>query len=208
MTLLLYAVTPADAPVPDDLPALHGARAAVVHTEQEAPPASDRDAVLAFGRIIERIAETGAVLPMRFGSTVADLGELRLLIAQHEEAWASRLEAVAGCDELIVHLDHTPEPDAPPAPTEESGRGYLQRRAEALRSRDAVRDELRAVVRPWSREARILPSAGADRMAMLVPRAEVARVRVELERWATERADLRIAVTGPWPPYSFCEAVT
>ena len=103
---LLYAVVPVDAQVPEGLDALHGARAAVIHAEQEVGRTDGPRGRRRFGRTIERIARDGPVLPMQFGAAVADLEELRVLIAEHEEAWAARLEAVAGCCELIVHLVH------------------------------------------------------------------------------------------------------
>ena len=193
MTLLLYAVVPLDAQVPEGLDALHGARAAVIHAEQEVGRPTDREAVVAFGRTIERIARDGPVLPMQFGAAVADLEELRVLIAEHEEAWAARLEAVAGCCELIVHLVHPPsaEPRMVGAP--------------GVEAHDAVRDELRAVLRPWLREARSLTVAASDRIAVLVPLAQAIRARTRLERWAAEHHGLEIEITGPWPPFSFCD---
>jgi hypothetical protein len=86
-----------------------------------------------------------------------------------------------------------------------SGREYLLRRAEALRTQDAVLAEVREVLRPWLREARSLPGTVTDRLAVLVPRAEAADARTRLERWADDSPDLELAVTGPWPPFSFCE---
>jgi hypothetical protein len=203
---VLYAVTPIDAAVPSGLDALEGNLVAVLHTEAESEAASGRDAVLAFGRTVQQIAEHGPALPMRFGTTVADLAELRLLIAEHEEAWSARLATVGDCCELIVHLDGTPRAVPRQALTELSGRDYLLQRAEAVHSRDAVHDELHAVLRPWLREARTLPGARSDRVATLLPREAAALARARLERWAAERPDLEVAVTGPWPPFSFCEA--
>ncbi len=193
MTLLLYAVVPVDARVPDGFDALHGARAAVVHAEPEVGYTADRDAVVAFGRTIERIARDGPVLPMRFGASVADLEELRVLIAENEEAWAARLEAVAGCCELIVHLVHPPS-----AEPRVVG-------AQGVEAHDAVRDELRAALRPWLREARSLTVAASDRIAVLVPLAQADHARTRLERWAADHHGLEIEITGPWPPFSFCD---
>jgi hypothetical protein len=62
------------------------------------------------------------------------------------------------------------------------------------------------VLRPWLREARQLPALGADRLAVLVPDAEADNARTCLERWAGDHPELELAVTGPWPPFSFCEA--
>jgi len=202
----LYAVIPIDAAVPVGLDVLEGNSVAVVYSEQPPGAASDRDAVLAFGRTVEQIARERPALPMRFGTTVADLTELRLLIAEHEETWSARLSAVGDCCELIVHLDGAPGSVPRPALTELSGRDYLRSRSEAVRSRDAVHDELHAVLRPWLRETRTLPGARSDRVAMLVPRDAATPARTRLESWAAERNDLEVAVTGPWPPFSFCEA--
>jgi len=197
MTLLLYAVIPGSARVPDGFRALQGNRAAVLHAEQEVGPATDREAVIAFGRAVERIAREVPALPMRFGAAVADLEELRFLIAENEEAWAARLDAVAGCCELIVHLVHPP--------SVEPRVGGLNHSAGGVAAHDAVRDELRAVLSPWLREARSLTVAESDRIAVLVPVAQAAHARDGIEQWAADHAGLEIEITGPWPPFSFCD---
>jgi hypothetical protein len=197
MTLLLYAVIPVSARVPDGFRALHGNRAAVLYAEQDGRPATDREAVIAFGRAVERIALDGPALPMRFGAAVADLEGLRLLIAENEEAWAARLDAVAGCCELIVHLVHPP--------SAEPRVGGLDHPAGSVEAHDAVRDGLRAVLNPWLREARSLTVAESDRIAVLVPVAQAAHVRTRIEQWAADHAGLEIEITGPWPPFSFCD---
>jgi len=201
MTLLLYAVVPRDARVPDGFGVLHGNRTAVVHAEQEVALATDREAVIAFGRAVQRIARDGPALPMRYGAAAAGLEELRLLIAENEEAWAARLAAVAGCCELIVHLVHPPAAE-PRVAVAELGRDHPAR---GLGAHDAVRDELRAVLSPWLREARSLTVAASDRIAVLVPLAQEAHARTRIERWAAERPGLQIEITGPWPPFSFCD---
>jgi hypothetical protein len=197
MTLLLYAVIPGSARVPDGFRALQGNRAAVLHAEQDVGPATDREAVIAFGRAVERIAREVPALPMRFGAAVADLEELRFLIAENEEAWAARLDAVAGCCELIVHLVHPP--------SVEPRVGGLDRLTGGVEAHDAVRDELRAVLSPWLREARSLNVAESDRIAVLVPVAQATHARTRIEQWAVEHAGLAIEITGPWPPFSFCD---
>jgi hypothetical protein len=208
MTLLLYAVTAADAEPPEGLAALRGHRAGVVHAEHEAPSVSDRDAVLAFGRTVELITQDGPALPVRYGTTVADLAELQRLVARHEDEWAERLEVVAGCRELLLHLDLASPAEPGPVTAELTGRAYLMRRAEVIRARQALRDEVRGLLRPRLREDRVLLGTGRDRMAVLVPAAEATGVRDDLVRWATAREDVRLEITGPWPPFSFCEALS
>jgi len=176
---LLYAVTPVNAVVPSGLQLLVGNLAAVAHAEHEA--VEDRDTVVGFARALRQIASSGPALPFPYGTTVADLAELRVVIAENEDAWSTRLAAVSGCCELIVHL---------------------QPAADVV----AERDEVLATLRPWLRESTRVPGGGADRVAVLVPSAAAGRARLRLERWAAERPDLELAVTGPWPPFSFCEA--
>jgi hypothetical protein len=45
-------------------------------------------------------------------------------------------------------------------------------------------------------------------VALLVPRDAATQARARVERWGADRPDLGLAVTGPWPPFSFCEAPT
>ncbi len=178
-TTLLYAVTPVNAVVPSGLELLVGNLAAVAHAEHEG--VDDRDAVVAFARAMRQIASSGPALPFPFGTTVADLAELRVVIAENEDAWSTRLAAVSGCCELIVHLETA---------------------ADVV----AERDEVLATLRPWLRESTRVPGGSAERVAVLVPCTAAGRARSRLERWAADRPDLELAVTGPWPPFSFCEA--
>lgn len=207
MTLQLYAVTPVDAAPPEGFDMLLGLRVGVVHAQREPEPASDREAVLAFARTIERISAAGPALPVRYGTTVADLQELRLLTAEHEEAWAARLEAVAGCCELIVHLDRSSPAEPALDHSGLNGRDYLRARAAVVTSRDAVLDEVHCLLRPRMREARPIGGKGTQRLAVLVHRDQADSARSDLERWGAARSELDLAVTGPWPPFSFCEAL-
>jgi hypothetical protein len=79
------------------------------------------------------------------------------------------------------------------------------RQAEAALLRDDLIDELRDELRPWLREARCLPGADDDRLAVMVPRDAAVPVSIRLRRWAADRPDLRVSVTGPWPPFNFCD---
>jgi hypothetical protein len=206
MTLVLYAITSANVAPPEGLAALLGRGLAVVYAEREEPARPQREAVLAFGRTIQELADAGPVLPMRFGTAVAGLEELATLVSEHEEDWSARLRAVRGCCELIVHVDH---PSVEPAPSVvRSGRDYLLERVAAVRAVEALRHEVGDVLGPVAREVRSLPGdQGHDRFAVLVPRAAATVASTGVRRWAAEHPDLHVAVTGPWPPFSFCEDV-
>jgi hypothetical protein len=202
---VLYAVIPVDVAPPTRLDVLEGNKVAVIHSKRESATASRRDAVLAFGRIVLEIAGRGPTLPMRFGTTVANLAECRRVIAEREDGWSSRLRAIAGCCELIVHLGHPGHTGRVPAWARLTPREERLRRAEAAAGRDELYDELRASLLPWSREVRLLTGKRSDRMALLVPRDATVPTQIRLRRWAAERPDLSLTVTGPAPPFSFCE---
>ncbi len=204
MTLLLHAITPRDVAPPDGLAALLGTELAVVHAEVDEVPEAERAAVLRFGRAVQEVADRGPVLPVRFGTSVRDLPALAALVAEHEAEWLARLRAVAGCCELIVHLDREPSVDPTLEEAPLTGRDYLMRRAAAVRSVDTLRAEVDELLRPVAREVRTLPAGrGHDRLAVLVPRAAAEPARADVRRWAAGHPDVTVAVTGPWPPFSF-----
>src|SRR5215212_36042 len=106
--MLLYAVLP-HTPVASSLTTkrldfhISGSLMVAVGLCERAPERTMSE-VLAFGRVLRRIWERSPLLPIRFGTVVADTDELEQTIDEHREQWSARLEAVAGRSELIVHL--------------------------------------------------------------------------------------------------------
>ena len=182
-------------PGPDGVEAYVAHGLAVFHREVAGAPAPDKEQLLAFGVVLEGLARQQTVLPLRFGSVVADRAGLMALVEERHGEWTAVLDRVAGLHELIVHL---PDPAPVPAPapaTEDSGRGYLLARAAAVHAEEEQVEVLRGL--PTVREARPLPRR---RVTLLVRDVEEARRQVT-GCWPGQ--DLRI--TGPWPPFSFCE---
>lgn len=206
--LLLHGIAPVDVAPPEGAAACLGSRVAVVYSERASAPEPERSAVLEFGRTVQELARAGPVLPVRFGTTVPDLRTLAGLVREQETVWSARLRAVAGCSELIVHVERrTPTPDPGLRPT--TGRDYLLQRVAAARSVEALRDEVAGVLRRVAREVRTLPgrAPGRERLAVLVPHAVTTVAGTDVRRWAAARPGLEVAVTGPWPPFDFGEDV-
>jgi len=203
--ILLHAVTRAlpDGADIDRMRARTAGSVTVLHEHVDGPPVATRAAVVDHGRRIIRLAECRPVLPMRYGTTVDSVPELDALIAEHAENWDRRLTAVDGHCELLVHVDFPTDDDGDAAAT---GREYLLRRSAQLRQRDQTWHALEEVVRPSCRETRALTDG--RRLAVLVPRDDVDRLRSAVATWASAHPDLRVAVTGPWPPFTFCEDPT
>jgi hypothetical protein len=199
----LHAVVPRDSdPVHDGSLRRHDVGAVTVLYEETAePPAGTRSAVVEHGLRLVALAERVPTLPMRYGTTLDDTAELRATADEHADAWSRRLAELAGRCELVVHVDVT---NGPPVPGGGSGRAYLRRRMAELQRHDRAMQDARSVLRTWAEDVRQLPDR--RRLAVLVRRRDADRARAAVLAWGRLQDDLGVAVTGPWPPFSFCEA--
>ncbi|MFE7228227.1 GvpL/GvpF family gas vesicle protein [Nocardioides sp. NPDC057577] len=210
--MLLYAVATAAAGSTGEMvdPPLqaHRSRGLTVFVEPraEAPERSTRE-LLGFGRVLHQLWSYVPVLPLRFGAVVSDTDELDQLVAERESEWTDRIAAVTGHSECIVHL---PLPERVPerVKDEQTGSDYLRRRAAELKQHDAETAELRTLLAPYASELTTLPSVRPQvaRLSVLLPDERVEDAREAVRDWATSRHE--VMVTGPWPPFSFCQEVS
>jgi Gas vesicle synthesis protein GvpL/GvpF len=142
-------------------------------------PAPEVDALLDHDRVVHSLMDHGAVVPMRFGTVVADEGEIRSLLLKRRRELRGLLERVRGRVEFGVR--------APQVATS-TGRDYMHGKLDAVRSL-APLAELAADTRRRHRDT-----------AYLVDR--------DLADAFQERArDMKLSLSGPWPPYSFTGAL-
>lgn len=202
--MLLYAVLP-QSPVAQSLTTerltFHTSGSLMVAVgERDQAPERTMSEVLAFGRVLRRIWERSPLLPIRFGTVVADINELEHTIDEHRDSWLARLDAVSGHSEFIVHL-----PAAEGAPSSAgvvgspSGREYLAHRAQTLERHQSRVEELERRVGPYADERAVLPGEG--RIAYLVRDEHISDVQGAIAAWSDGTS---VEVTGPWPPFSFC----
>jgi hypothetical protein len=156
--------------------------------------------------VVRAVFERHPVLPLRFGTVLRDEpAAVRLLAERHEEA-SAWLDRVEGHREWRVRA-RQPRPDRLDPADGESPDVRRNRLAAATRAR---RDCLEAAS---ALHAALAGHASADLThphqaavplldaAYLVPRGAEAAFRADTERHGA----LDVAVTGPWPPYSFTE---
>lgn len=206
----LYAVVPRDwnpAGQPastTELSVLRGEQLAVLYDEIESAPDKSPQEIVAFGRALTELGAAGPMLPVRYGTTVADLEELRLTMEQRADEWRRRLAAVAGHVEMIVHIAEEAPAGTDTAPG--TGREYLMAKVRAHTwARDRY-DELLDAVGPHVRDVRrLVDRRGGLRIAFLVPQSELDRFHGALDGAAAGHGASRTQVTGPWPPFSFAE---
>jgi hypothetical protein len=185
---------------------------------------SGRLATLARGHdaVVRAAALVGAVLPLRFGTVVADEAAARRLLDEHGEPARERLRRIGDTREwglkLVRRLD-APAPRSGPRPEERSGvtgTEYLARRRQAIAQQDdaeagAARaaDLLVETLAPHVAES--VRRGGAPGSSLLLDLAYLIAPDAEAEFLAAV-ADLRerlgpdgleVEVSGPWPPYSF-----
>ncbi|MGY2877027.1 hypothetical protein ACVW00_004217 [Marmoricola sp. URHA0025 HA25] len=200
--IVLHAVVPADEDELHEEPLRrHDAGpVSVLYEETDEAPARDRTAVAEHGRRIVALADRVPLLPMRYGTTVHDVDDLRAVAADRADGWSRRLAQLVGRCELVVHVEVS---GSDPDPVVDSGRAYLRRRMAVLQRQDRALAKARSLLARWVEEERVLPDR--DRIAVLLRRHDVDAVHHVLDAWGRSRGDLAVTVTGPWPPFSFCE---
>jgi Gas vesicle synthesis protein GvpL/GvpF len=239
--LYAYGIAAADLPVPEDGPTLtEGTRIERVtagdlallvsrvtpdqlRVDEDDLSESGRLATLARGHdaVVRAAATAGPVLPLRFGTVVADEAAARRLLDEHGAAARTQLRRIGDTREwgvkLVRRLGVEPVPTARPADrTEVTGTEYLTRRRQALQEHDSseqaagrASDLLEETLRPYVAES--LRRGGAPGSSLLLDLAFLVPPDSEAGFLAAaadlrERLDpdgLEVEVSGPWPPYSF-----
>jgi hypothetical protein len=212
--ILVYALVPGPVPVRPPLRTVTvGSITAIIR--DRARPARPADALLRRHDAIVRslAASAPAILPVRFGTVVQDLEELRLLLGARQRTLLERLRAVRGRVQMTVRFleaEHVREKGVRSGrlPWPGRSRGQAARSGTAyLKARAAERDvagfaPVRDAVRRWVRDERVEKRGTIASVYHLVPRSGAAAYRRTLERAAAE-AGVRMLVSGPWPPYAF-----
>jgi Gas vesicle synthesis protein GvpL/GvpF len=161
--------------------------------------------VLAHERVLEAVMAHGPVLPMRFGTQLDSTDRLADAVAGRRRELLSALDRVRGCVELGVRvLPNDPPPTR--AQSSPSGRDYVLSLAAAQRRNERVAADIHgplqalasaSVVRERSTSPAVMVAA------YLVDARRVESFRRRAGELAANHRDISIAVTGPWPPYSF-----
>lgn len=227
--MYLYAITDQpELPVPAE-PGLEGTSlfsvthqdiAAVVSTLATAKVPPTEDNVWRHEAIVEALMADRAVLPVRFGTVLADEAAVHATLAVHYADFAASLDRVRGRVELSLRVlwnDDVLPPQPSPAGGGGCGKGcgrtYLMARLEEERQRQAWRQRAEALAAELhtlldrlavesARQVLVTPRLLLT-AAYLVERDQVAAFRREVEALSAAHPELRFLCTGPWPAYSF-----
>lgn len=217
--LYVYAIGPCLGTVPHvegfHGRAVHGVTAgslrAAVSDGLQAPPQPSEPNLWMHERVVDALMRERTVLPMRFGTVLADAAEIRRFLRERQDELLAALARVDGAIELGVRVAwrdaaDTPLPAPPGASAPPAGAGYLasliERRRRAQELADRVDEPLRALSRDSTRRILVAPNLPLSG-AYLVARERLGEFRARVDRLEREIDGAAIVCTGPWAPYGF-----
>ena len=173
----------------------HDRLAAVYSRHRSLRPRPSPEALLAHDRVVEAAMARGPVLPLRFGTVLADESRLADELRARRAEFLRGLELVRGRVEIGLRA-------VAKRTGASTGRAYVEG---LLQARRAGRD-LHAPLAELAVASRLRErGAGPLTASYLVDRVEATSFRARAEELAAARDELSVVVTGPWPPYSFAE---
>jgi hypothetical protein len=179
------------------------------------------EAVLHHEAVVEAMRQYGRTLPVRFGTVFREATAVAAALMERYETLAADLDRLGDKVELsLTALWAAPASENGGTPEETSRAGksagaqYLYARAAQLRRDETLKERARAVAEELDRalgEVAVLEQrvtlAPTPRVAIrttyLLDSAEVDAFQVAFEGVRRSRDDVRVLLTGPWPPYSF-----
>jgi hypothetical protein len=210
--MLLYAVVPAGAVVPDltgiggaALEVVEGAGAALVVEDCPSAPTVSAQTALTFADVLGQIAATTPLLPVRFPTSMPSRDAVRDELAVRGDAWTRRLRELDGLAEVSIRPQWS-EPRADHGRDRPvSGAAYLRERAAAAKRAEERLAGVAAVAAGWSTDVRTIRSRDGERLAALVDPADVPALRAALADWQEHDPGRHVELAGPWPPFTFVE---
>jgi len=223
--LYLYAIS-GEADPPQGLDGLRGSSvetvsvgslSAFVSSHDQIRVEANEDDLWGHEAVVEALMERSDVLPMRFGSMVADELALSGMLRDRQAEFETGLKRVRGAVELGVRALRSEIPvERPTAPTASSAEGaspgtaYMMARLEQERQSDDLERWVHAPLDALARASRRSPALQGKpflHVSYLVERDAVETFRLRVEELESELGRVQILCTGPWPPYNFVAAL-
>lgn len=215
MTHLLYCIYGRSAaPPPQECSGVFAIEAgelvAAASLWPDPPPPVDLGTLRTYEKIVAAFHASRTIIPLRYGCVVGDRSVVLDLLAKRQADYQRLLEELRGRVEMGLRLLGDYSPEAPRA----SGAGsrYLEcarRRQTGLTAAeeywtDRLCGLLSGLCARQKKEARSSCGARLLSLYFLIARGEVDRFR-ELVRQLTLPPDMKLLVSGPWPPYNFAD---
>lgn len=189
--------------------------ALVSEFEGDSAPPVTRDNVLAHAAVVSSMLDETTPLPFRFGTIVSE-ERLRSYVASHKAALEAKFTQIRGCVEMSVKIiSNTDQADLEENDDAEGpGARFLKQKRRELLGGERRTEEAKQVAAwlkeqlgtyPQQEEITLCPTEKLIvAAAHLVTRDHVAAYRDRLASARKTRPELHFLVSGPWPPYTFC----
>jgi glycosyltransferase involved in cell wall biosynthesis len=161
-------------------------------------------------RVIEALMEKHAVLPVRFGTTVAEDDALAAALDERRADFCAALDRVRGRVEISVRALWSPPEPQPELESRDDGPGrayLLARRGErdaALALAESIHSPLAARAADARRQVLLTPRLLLS-AAYLVERAGVDAFLAAADDAGRSHPDVELLCTGPWPAHTFAQ---
>jgi hypothetical protein len=202
-------------------------RAAVAHVAIDRPPGRRKDLV-AHSQVVDALAAAGPVVPVQFGSMVADVAEVQQLLDARADTFLELLESLQGREQLTLRASYREEAVLAEVVAADPEIAALRERTKDLpeevaypervrlgelvarameRKREEDTDVLLDAVLPYVDAHVLRPGTGVEHVmdvALLVDRSRTSELEEHLEGLAEAVHErIRLRLVGPMAPYDF-----
>jgi hypothetical protein len=167
-------------------------------------PLGDRELLLRVAKVRGQLLDRATFIAIRYGFTVKDAAEAEAKCAPRLARWRSVLEANRGNVEMTLKVAASAPKPRPDRRDFASGADYLRALHDAANAAD-VDPKFRQAVSSIARHRWTHRDGRSLECALLVARAEVARVREAGERLKREFPEVPFLLSGPWPLEVFAD---
>jgi len=213
MSLLLYGVIAANTPLvmAPELQLIIAAGLAAVVRVCEMELNRDSVEVLAYGEQVRSIHQQTTIIPMRYGSLLADQQAVTAYLLGQAEQYRVRLIDLENCDEMGIRLwlDDATESKVAGGLSAVSGHDYLLSRKRVYAVSEQVEqqvivlnDSLAGLYRQHCAEISIFAGQRSYLLSYLVPRSQITAFQQKLQA-QFDPVIQAATISGPWPPYNF-----
>jgi hypothetical protein len=209
MSLLLYGIIAEDVPVllEPELHLIKAAGLAAVVKRCDMEISREPAIVLAYGEQITQIHQQTTLIPIRYGSVLANEAEVVQHLQNHAPHYQTRLIALADCEEMGIRL--LLETTENHAAKTSSGLAYLLARKRAYAVPESAEQQaallnqgLAGLYRQHCTELGVFNGQPTYLLSYLVSRTDLPAFRECLYALA-EGIKENGFISGPWPPYNF-----
>ncbi|MCX6054971.1 MAG: GvpL/GvpF family gas vesicle protein [Chloroflexi bacterium] len=173
--------------------------------------------------VLEVLMLDHSLLPLRYGTFFENTSELLDLLEKKYDRFAADLLRVEGCVELSLHLKYPEETllqSVLPESSQEilqkptiNGKEYMQTLMNKRNQENATQLKLTTEFRDLLEKLNLMVIESTQsitldplpnlKAAFLIHKKNLPDFQQEVETLSNSRKDLKFALTGPWPPYSF-----